>query len=67
MMRGTGVEIILLCLMIPHDAHNCCIARFQGSPPLMWRMAFRRSVLVVYIHRGKKKKKKKTYALSQLM
>ena len=63
MTRASEVEIILLFLTIPHDAHNCCVARFQGSPPLMRRMAFRSSVLM-YIHRlggegGKKRKKKK--------
>ena len=59
MTRASEVEKILLFLMIPHDAHNCCIACFQGRPPLMRRMAFPKSVLVMYIHRlgGKKKKK----------
>lgn len=39
-----------------HDAHNCCVVCFQGSPPLMRRMAFRSSILVMYIHRLKKKR-----------
>lgn len=70
MTRGSEVEIILLFLMLPHDAHNCCLAPFQGSPLLMRMMAYQRSILVMYIYRweGKKKKKKKeNCVLSPLM
>lgn len=51
MTRGSEVEIILLFLMLPHDAHNCCFAPFQGSPLLMRMMAYQRSILVMYIYR----------------
>lgn len=50
MTRGSEVEIILF-LMLPHDAHNCCFAPFQGSPLLMRMMAYQRSILVMYIYR----------------
>lgn len=51
-------KIILLFVheTILHDAHNCCVVYFQGSPPLMRRMAFRSSILVMYIHRLRKKR-----------
>lgn len=57
MTRASEVEIILLFLTIPHDVHNCCVASFQRSLPLMRRMAFLRSALLMYIHRlgGRKK------------
>lgn len=42
MTRGSEVEIILLFLMLPHDAHNCCFAPFQGSPLLMRMMAYQK-------------------------
>lgn len=62
MTRGSEVEIILLFLMLPHDAHNCCFAPFQGSPLLMRMMAYQRSILVMYIYRwevgGEEKKGK---------
>lgn len=51
MTRGSEVEIILLFLMLPHDAHNCCFAPFQGSPLLMRMIAYQRSILAMYIYR----------------
>lgn len=67
-MTGTSeVEIILLFPTIPHDAHNCCVACFQGSPPLMRRMAFRK-VRSSDVHTSfRRQKKKKIRALSRLM
>lgn len=69
MTRGSEVEIILLFLMLPHDAHNCCFAPFQGSPLLMRMMAYQRSILVMYIYRWEVggKKKKENCVLSPLM